>query len=46
MASGSADFSPSLKATVGLVGVMSTSKRSNAAWKSRLMSVRAFCAWP
>ena len=46
IASGSSLFSPILNAVVGLVGVSSTSNFSNAAAKSRLMSVRAFWAWP
>ena len=41
---GSSAFSPILKATVGEVGVISTSYVSNARSKSRLISVRTFCA--
>ena len=46
IASGFADFAPSSNATVGDVGVSSTSKRSNAAACSRISTVRTFCAWP
>ena len=46
MASGSADFSPSLNATVGEVGETSTSNRSNAAACSRAITVRTFWACP
>ena len=46
IASGLAVRSPSGKATVGDVGLTSTSKRSNSASCSRLISVRTFCAWP
>src|SRR5262249_47711108 len=46
MASGSAAFSPIAKATVGLVGETSTSKRSKSASCSRLITVRTFCAVP
>src|SRR5919204_3534165 len=46
IASGFAVFSPSLNATVGDVGLTRTSKRSNAAANSRLITVRTFCAWP
>ena len=46
IASGFAARSPIVKATVGEVGVTSTSKRSKAAACSRLISVRTFCAWP
>ena len=46
IASGSSTFSPSWNAVVGAVGETSTSACSNAASKSRLISVRTFCAWP
>ena len=46
IASGSCVFSPSLKATVGEVGLTIRSKRSNRAACSRAMTVRTFCAWP
>src|SRR5579864_533950 len=46
IASGSAVRPPSSKATVGDVGVTSTSKRSNASACSRAITVRTFCAWP
>ena len=39
-------FAPSSNATVGEVGLTSTSKRSNAAACSRAITVRTFCAWP
>ncbi len=42
--SGSSTFSPSLNATVGATGPATTSHDSNAASKSRRMSVRTFCA--
>ena len=46
IAIGSSSFSPSRNAVVGAVGETSTSTRSKAASKSRLMRVRIFCAWP
>ena len=46
IASGSSSLAPSLNAVVGAVGLTSTSACSNAASKSRLISVRTFCAWP
>ena len=46
IASGSSTFSPSLNAVVGAVGETSTSACSNAASKSREISVRTFCACP
>ena len=46
IASGSSSFSPSRNAVVGAVGETSTSTCSNAAAKSRWMSVRTFCAEP
>ena len=46
IATGSAVFAPSSNATVGDVGLSSTSKRSNAAANSRAITVRTFCAWP
>ena len=46
IASGSAVLAPSAKATVGAVGVTTKSKRSQAASKSRLISVRTCCARP
>src|SRR2546423_13419037 len=45
IASGFSVRSPSLKATVGDVGETRTSKRSNSASCSCLISVRTFCAW-
>ena len=46
IAIGSSSFSPSRNAVVGAVGLSSTSAFSNAAAKSREMSVRTFWAWP
>src|SRR5919201_4770569 len=46
IASGFSVRSPSLNATVGEVGLTRTSKCSNAASNSRLITVRTFCAWP
>ena len=46
IAIGSSSFSPSRNAVVGAVGETSTSACSNAASKSRAISVRTFCAWP
>src|SRR5579872_5313640 len=46
IASGSAVRPPSSNATLGEVGVTSTSKRSNASACSRAITVRTFCAWP
>ena len=46
MASGSAILSPIGNAVVGVVGETSTSACSNAAAKSREISVRTFCACP
>ena len=46
MASGSAVFEPSSKATPGAVGVTMKSKFSQAVVKSRAISVRTFCALP
>src|SRR5436305_10221592 len=46
IASGFSVRSPSLNATVGDVGLSSTSKRSNAAANSRPITVRTFCACP
>ena len=46
IASGSSVLAPSSNATPGLVGVATKSKRSHAAAKSRLISVRTFCARP
>ena len=46
IASGSASLAPSGNATVGAVGETSTSAFAKAAAKSRVMSVRTFCAWP
>ncbi len=46
MASGFAVFSPKRKATVGEVGLSSTSKSSKAAANSSLIIVRTFWAWP
>jgi hypothetical protein len=46
IAIGSSSFSPILNAVVGAVGDTSTSTCSNAAAKSREISVRTFCAWP
>src|SRR3954469_494507 len=46
MAIGSAVLAPSSNATVGEVGVISTSNRSNASACSRMSTVRTFCACP
>ena len=46
IASGFSVFSPSLNATVGDVGLSSTSKSSKAAANSSLITVRTFWAWP
>ena len=46
IAIGSATRSPMPNATNGEVGETSTSACSNAASKSRAISVRTFCAWP
>ena len=46
IASGSSSFSPSWNAVVGAVGETSTSAFSKARSKSRLISVRTFCACP
>ena len=46
IASGSPVRAPSGKATVGVVGLTSTSTSAKAAEKSRLISVRTFCACP
>ena len=46
MASGFSAFSPMRNATVGDVGLTSTSKRSKAAACSCAITVRTFCAWP
>ena len=46
IASGSSVFAPSLKATVGEVGVTTKSKRSNALEKSSAILVRTRCARP
>ena len=46
IASGSSVLAPSGKATLGAVGVTTKSNRSQAASKSRLISVRTFCARP
>ena len=46
IAIGSSTRSPIGKAVVGVVGETSTSTSSNAASKSRMISVRTFCAWP
>ena len=46
MASGSSTLSPIGNAVVGVVGETSTSACSNAASKSRVISVRTFCACP
>ena len=46
IAIGSSSLSPILKAVVGAVGLTRTSTCSNAAAKSRAMSVRTFWAWP
>lgn len=43
---GSSTRSPIRNAVVGVVGETSTSARANAASKSRMISVRTFCAWP
>ncbi len=43
---GSAVFAPSSNAVVGAVGESNTSKDSYARAKSRMMSVRTFCACP
>ena len=44
--SGSSSLAPSSKATVGLVGVTTKSKLSQAARKSSEILVRTFWAWP
>ena len=46
IASGSSSLAPSSKATVGLVGVTTKSKRSKAALKSSAIFVRTRCARP
>ena len=46
IAIGSSTRSPMPNATNGVVGETSTSACSNAAAKSRAISVRTFCAWP
>ena len=46
IAIGSSTLSPILNAVVGAVGETRTSTFSKAALKSRVMSVRTFCAWP
>ena len=46
MASGSSTLSPIGNAVVGVAGETSTSACSNAAAKSREISVRTFCACP
>ena len=46
IASGSCVFAPSGKATVGEVGLISTSKRSNSSACSRPITVRTFWACP
>ncbi len=46
IASGSSTLSPIGNAVVGVVGETSTSAVANALSKSRLMSVRTFCACP
>ena len=46
IASGSSTLSPIGNAVVGAVGETSTSACSNAAAKSRAISVRTFCACP
>jgi hypothetical protein len=46
IAMGSAVLVPSPNATVGAVGLTSTSARSKAAAKSRAISVRTLLAWP
>ena len=46
IASGSAVFAPSWKATPGLVGVTIMSQRSKTDANSRAISVRTFCARP
>ena len=46
IASGFSVRAPSSKATVGEVGLTSTSKRSKAAACSSRITVRTFCAWP
>ena len=46
MASGSSTFSPIGNAVTGVDGETSTSTASNAAAKSRLISVRTFWAEP
>src|SRR3954451_246043 len=46
IASGFSARAPSLKATLGDVGEMSTSNRSKASACSRASTVRTFCAWP
>ena len=43
---GSPVRAPSGNATNGVVGEISTSTCSNAEVKSRVISVRTFCAWP
>ena len=45
ISTGSPDFSPSAKAGAGVVGVRITSTFSKASSKSRLISVRTFCAF-
>ena len=46
IASGLSVLAPSGNATVGEVGLTSTSNCSNAAANSSRMTVRTFCAWP
>ena len=46
IAIGSSTRSPIGNAVVGVVGETSTSTCWNAASKSRVISVRTFCAWP
>ena len=46
IAIGSSPFSPLRNAVVGAVGETRTSAFSNAAAKSRVISVRTFWAWP